>query len=210
MIQILIADDHAMIRAGLNSLLTSVPDVRVVAEVGNGEDALRVIRAESIDVVLLDLDLPGRSGFEVLQEAKRIKPDLHVLIVSMMPEVTHATRLLRAGASGYIMKDCEPEEFVLAVRRVARGDRYISTQLAEQLLLENESGSERPLHATLSEREYEIFALISHGKALTEIASQLHISEKTVSTHRARILEKMGVNSNAALIKYAVLNGLVS
>jgi len=209
MIRVLIADDYSMIRAGLKSLLGSAPDITVVAEVDNGDDALKCIRTELIDVILLDLDLPGKTGFEVLQETMRVKPHLHILIVSMMAEATHGARLLKAGARGYIMKDCEPEEFIKAVRRVASGNRYISQQLAELMYLQNESGGERPLHSRLSDREYEILEMIVAGKALIEIATQLHISEKTVSTHRAHIMEKMGMASNAALIKYAVMNGLV-
>ncbi|MBI1891507.1 MAG: response regulator transcription factor [Burkholderiales bacterium] len=209
MIRVLIADDHSMIRAGLKSMLADAADIKVVAEADNGDDALRLLRSEEVDVALLDLDLPGKSGFEIVVEAKRIKPDLPILIVSLMPEEKHATRLFKAGATGYIMKDCEPEEFIKAVKRVASGQRYISTRLAEQLYLQSEEGGERLPHTTLSEREYEIFELIVAGKPLIDIAAQLHISEKTVSTHRARILEKMNMTSNAALITYAVKNGLI-
>lgn len=209
MIRVLIADDHNMIRAGIKSLLADASDVSVVAEVSNGEDALRCLRTEEIDVALLDLDMPGKSGFEIVVETRRFKPLLPILIVSNMPEEKHAARLFKAGASGYIMKDCDGDEFLKAVRRVAGGKRYISTRLAEQMLLQGEEGADRPPHASLSEREYEIFGMIVAGKALVDIASQLHISEKTVSTHRARILEKMNMTSNAALIKYAVTNGLI-
>jgi DNA-binding NarL/FixJ family response regulator len=209
MIRLLIADDHSMIRAGLKSLLADAADIQVAAEAANGDDALSFLRKEDFDAVLLDLDLPGKSGFEIVLEAKRIKPTLPILIVSMMPEEKHAARLLKAGASGYIMKDCEADEFIKAVQRVAGGKRYISQKLAEQIFLQNAEGADQPPHARLSEREYEIFQMIVAGKALVDIANQLHISEKTVSTHRARMLEKMDMNSNAALIKYAVTNGLI-
>jgi DNA-binding NarL/FixJ family response regulator len=209
MIRVLIADDHSMIRAGLKSMLADAADIQVVAEADNGDDALRLIRSEEVDIALLDLDLPGKSGFEIVVEAKRVKPNLPILIVSLMPEEKHATRLFKAGANGYIMKDCERDEFIKAVKRVAAGHRYISTRLAEQMFLQSEEGAERLPHTTLSEREYEIFELIVAGKPLIDIAGQLHISEKTVSTHRARILEKMNMTSNAALITYAVKNGLI-
>jgi two-component system invasion response regulator UvrY len=208
MIRVLIADDHSMIRAGLKSLLEGVADIEVAAEVNNGDEALRLLRNQTFDLALLDLDMPGKSGFELVPEVRRIKSAPPVLIVSMMPEEKFAARLLKAGAAGYIMKDCEPDEFLRAVRRVASGRRYVSPRLAEQMLMQEDGEAALP-HAALTEREYEIFCLIVAGKPLIDIADQLHISEKTVSTHRARILEKMNMSSNAALIKYAVVNGLI-
>lgn len=210
MIRALIADEQILIRAGLKSVLAATADIKVVAEANTAEEALHAICTEALDAVLLDLDLAGKAGYEILQEVRRLKPRLPVLILSLKTESVHAARLLKAGASGYIRKDCEPAEILQAVRRVAGGERYLVAQLAEQLYLQSEAGADQPLHACLTAREQEVLALIAAGRALTEIAMQLQISEKTVSTHRINMLDKMGLGSNAALIKYAVSNGLAN
>lgn len=208
MMHALIVEDHGMMRAGLQAVLAHAFNADI-SEACYGNVALQLIRACEFDLVLLDLGLPDISGFDVLRQARRLQPKLPILIVSMLPEEKHAGRLLKAGASGYIMKDCDTDDFVKAVQQILHGRRYISPQLAEQLFLQSEAGASRLPHMRLTEREYAIFELIVDGMALIDIAAHLHISEKTVSTHRARILQKMDMTSNAALIKYALTNGLI-
>lgn len=209
MIRIFIADDHAVVREGLKQIVAQHPEMLVAGEAANGYEALEKVRKEKYDVVVLDISMPGLSGLDVLKQLKSEMPSMPVLILSMHSEEQFAVRTLKAGASGYLTKESAPEELVSAILRISKGRKYISTSLAEKLALELESDREKPLHHSLSDREYQVLCLIASGKRVKEIAEQLHLSEKTVSTYRARILEKMGMKTNAELIRYAIKNGLL-
>ncbi len=209
MIKILIADDHAIVRQGLQQIVKTSPDMAVVGEAVDGEDALSKIRAEDWDVLVLDISMPGRSGFDILRELKHERPKLPILVLSMHSEDQFAVRTLKAGAAGYLTKESAPEELVQAIRKVVEGGKYISPSLAEKLAYDLESGTEKPPHETLSDREFQVMRMIASGKTVKEIADELSLSVKTVSTYRARILEKMNLKTNAELIHYAVQNQLV-
>jgi two-component system invasion response regulator UvrY len=208
--RVLIADDHAVVRRGLEQILADAhPDV-VCGEATNAEDAIRLADEGDWDVVILDISMPGRSGLDALKEIKKLKPGLPVLVLSIHPEDQYATRVLRAGASGYMTKETAPEELLNALNKVIAGGKYVSAALAEKLAvdLETEAGAIPP-HKRLSDREYEVLLLIASGHTITEIAEMLTLSVKTISTYRARILEKTGLKSNAALVQYAMTHGLV-
>jgi two-component system invasion response regulator UvrY len=207
MIRILIADDHAIVRAGLKQLIAANPNIVVAAEASTGAEAINLIRKESFEVVLLDISMPGRGGLEILSEIKKEYPRLPVLILSMHPEEQYAIRALKGGASGYITKDSAPEELVAAILKVASGAKYITKTLAEQFLYLLDA-EETPPHTSLSDREYQVFRLIASGKTATEIAKELSLSVKTISTYRTRILQKLHLKNNAQLIHYAAQNKL--
>jgi DNA-binding NarL/FixJ family response regulator len=208
MIRILIADDHAIVRSGLKQILEENHDMKVVAEFANGADALQWIRANDCDVALLDIAMPGKSGIDVLKQLHEEKPKFPVLVISIYPEDQYAVRLIKAGAAGYLTKESAPEVVVDAVRHVANGKKYISTAVAEMLADEFDTMNEKPLHETLSDREYQIFLLLASARTATEIAASLGLSVKTISTYRSRILEKMHLRNNAELMRYAVENHL--
>jgi len=209
MIRVLVADDHAIVRRGLKQILTAEPDMSVVGEARDGVEALEFARKHVCDVVVLDVSMPGPSGLEVLKDLKRERPKLPVLVLSIHPEDQLAIRVLKAGGAGYMTKETAPEELVKAVRRVVAGGRYVSARLAEKMALALQSDSDKPRHETLSDREYEVMCLIASGKSVSEIAAQLSLSVKTISTYRSRILEKMDLPNNAALTHYAIQNRLV-
>jgi DNA-binding NarL/FixJ family response regulator len=209
MIRILIADDHAIVRAGLQTLLSGLPDMEVAGEAGSGEEAVRMVKAGEWDVVLLDISMPDKSGVDTLTEIKRHRPQLPVVMLSMHPESQYAVSLLRAGASGYVSKEGAPEELVQAIRTVSQGRRYVSATLGELLAADLDRSGQRPLHAGLSEREFQIFCKLAAGQAVSRIAEELYLSVKTVSTYRTRILEKMGMKTNADLTYYAIKSGLI-
>lgn len=205
MLNILIADDHAVVRSGLRQFLAHAVECRVTAEAENGHETLALVDSGSWDVVLLDIGLPDINGIEVLKRIKRKKPDLPVLVFSMCAEDDFAMTALEAGAIGYLPKDSAPEEILSAIRRAARGERYLSPQLAEKLLNRSSSHAVRKqAHELLSEREFSVLRYLSRGMALTSIAETLHLSPKTVSTYRARILDKMGLLNNAELTRYVI------
>ena len=206
--KVMIADDHALFRAGLRSLLEETGEFEVVAEACNGEDALKAVREREIDVTLLDLSMPKQSGIDVLKRMKSLKPDMAVLILSMYPEEQYAVNMLRSGASGYLTKESAPEQVVTALRTVRKGRKYISGEVAE-LLAETPDASTTPLHGTLSQREFQIFCKLSAGQSVSEVAAELFLSVKTISTYRTRVLEKMGMHSNADLTYYAIKNGII-
>lgn len=209
MILVLIADDHAILRQGLRQILADAEDMTVVAEAANGIEVMQMIRSDyRFDVVLLDIAMPGRSGIEVLKQIKDEKPNLPVLVLSMHPEDQYAVRLLKAGAAGYLTKESAPELLVQAIRKVAAGKKYISPSVAELLAdrLDNGNG---PQHASLSDREFHILLQIAAGKTVSDIAAALSLSVKTVSTYRARVLDKMQMKNNAELTHYAIKNQLV-
>jgi two-component system invasion response regulator UvrY len=209
MIRALIADDHAVVRQGLRQILQETSDMQVTGEASTGPEALDRARGDSYDVVVLDITMPGRSGFEVLKELRVEQPGLPVLVLSMHAEEQFAVRLLKAGASGYLNKESAPEELVKAIRKVVSGGRYVSPTLAEKLAFEIDAGSDKLAHETLSDREFQVMRMMASGKTVKEIAAELSLSVKTISTYRARILAKMNLHTNAELIHYAITNQLV-
>lgn len=208
-INVLIADDHAILRAGLRQVLSETEDIHVIAEAGTANDAIKLCRAHPADVMLLDITLPDRSGIEALQYIKKDNPQISVLMLSMHREDQYALRALKAGASGYLCKQSASDELVDAVRTVAKGKKYISEAVAELLADQVSGDSEKPLHEMLSNREYETLLMIASGQSVSEIADKLSLSVKTVSMYRTRILEKMHFKHNAELTHYAIKNNLV-
>jgi two-component system, NarL family, invasion response regulator UvrY len=209
-IRVLIVDDHAILRAGVREMLSEEQDLEVVGEAGSAEEALQQLRdGLTVDVVVLDITLPGQSGIDLLKTLRRDRPELAILVLSMHPERSFAVRLMRAGANGYVPKMIVPEELVKAVRAVGAGRRYITPLVAELLASECAADEEGPLHNRLSERELQVFTRIARGVSPAVMANELGLSVKTVSTYRARILEKMGMRSNAEIAAYAVRNQLV-
>jgi two-component system invasion response regulator UvrY len=208
-IRVLIADDHAIVREGLKQILSEVPDMVVAGEAADGQEALERIRKDPWDIVLLDMSMPGKSGIELLKQIKSEYPKLPVLILSMHKEDQYAVRTLRAGASGYLTKESAPQLLVSAIRKVASGGRYISPSLAEKLLLDWSPNEDKPLHTLLSDREFQIFQMIVSGKSTSEIADELALSVKTVSTHKVRILQKMKMKNNTELVVYAMKYQLI-
>ncbi len=209
MIRILIADDHPLVRAGLKNVLSEESDMNVIGEASDAHELLDLIKRENMDVVLLDISMPGRSGLDVLQELKHDKPKLPVLVFSMHPEDRYALRALRSGAAGYMTKESPPAELVKAIRKIANGGKYVSPPLAEKLAFGLEEGADRPPHETLSDREFQVMCMIASGKAISDIAVELSLSVSTVNTYRSRILEKMQMHSNADLTRYAIQNHLI-
>lgn len=212
MIRILIVDDHAILRAGLKHILSDCSDVEIAGEADNGLEALAKIRAEKWDVVVLDMTMPGKSGIELIKQIKSERPRLPILVLSMHKEDIYAMRALKAGASGYLCKDNAAPQLEQAIRKVAGGGLFISPAAAEQLAagMLRPGGEDTPPHTRLSDREYQIFEYIVGGKGLTEMAGELHLSVKTVSSYKTRILDKMGMSSAAELVRYAVRHDLVS
>ena len=209
MLKILIADDHAIVRQGLKQIVTETPDMIVAGEASNGQELLNKIKENDYDVIVLDITMPGRNGMDVLRQLRSERSGLPVLMLSIHPEEQYALRALRAGASGYLTKESAPDELVVAIRKVSRGGKYISSSLAEKLAFELDVGREQAPHETLSDREYQVMCMIASGKAVMEIAQELSLSDKTISTYRSRILEKMKMKNNAELTYYAIKNQLV-
>ncbi len=208
MIKILIADDHAIVREGLKQILSETSDIVAAGEASNGQEVLKKIWENNYDMVLLDISMPGRSGLDILKQLKKEKPRLHILVLSMHPEEQYAIRVLKGGASGYLTKESTPHELITAIRTVSKGRKYVSSSLAERLACYLEIKPEEPLVEVLSDREYEVLRMIASGKTVKEIAEELSLSIKTISTYRTRILEKMGMKNNAQLIHYAIQNRL--
>lgn len=208
-LKILIADDHPIVRQGLRQILAAEPDVGAVSEAGTAQKVLELVRKQHWDVVVLDITMPGRSGLDVLKELKHERPKLPVLILSAHPEDQYAVRVLKAGAAGYMTKEKAPEELIKAIRKVLGGGKYLSESLAEKLAFDLETDTEKPLHKTLSDREYQVMLMIASGKTVKQIAQELHLSVKTISTYRARVLEKMQMKSNSELMRYAIQNRLI-
>jgi two-component system invasion response regulator UvrY len=209
MIRILIADDHAIVRAGLKQFIADQVDMEVAAEAASGAEAIAAVRAGDFDVVLLDISMPDKNGIDTLKTLRHVKPELPVLMLSAYAEDQYAVNLLRAGAAGYLNKEAASTQLVGAIRTVVQGRKYVSPSLA-QILADGVSGdADRPLHAELSQREFQIFCKLAAGAAVSKIADELNLSVKTVSTYRTRILEKMAMKSNADLTYYAIKNGLI-
>lgn len=209
MIRILIADDHAVVRHGLKQIISDNADIIVAGEAENAAEVLRLLRDDDFHVVVLDITMPGKSGLDLLPEIKALRPSIKILILSMHAEEQFAVRALKSGASGYITKQSAPTELIKAIRKVQTGGKYISQSIAEQLAFFLSDEANKPLHERLSDREFQVLRTIAVGKTLREIADELSISEKTVGTYRARIMEKMNMTRNAELIRYSVENKLI-
>jgi DNA-binding NarL/FixJ family response regulator len=208
MIRVVIADDHLILREGLKQLLLAASGLDVVGEAGDGHEVLQNVRSSDFDVLLLDMSMPGKSGIELIKQVKAEKPKLRILVLSMHEEHQYAVRAIKAGASGYLTKESASTQLVSAIRKVAAGGAFISAEVAEQLALAAMPHAEGPLHATLSDREYQVFRLLVAGVAVSDIATQLNLSAKTVSTHKARLLEKLNVANQTELIHYALKHRL--
>lgn len=206
---ILIADDHAVVRRGLREILADSLPEATFSEAGNADEALGSLAKRPANFVVLDINMPGRSGLDVLRDVKRMYPRLPVIVLSVQPEDQYALRCLRAGASAYINKDSAPEELAIAARKVLAGGRYVGASLAERLVSKFDEPFDKPRHELLSDRELEVFLMIAAGVSLTEIADRLHVSAKTVSSYRARLMDKMQMTSNAEVTRYAVTHGLI-
>lgn len=208
-VRVLVVDDHTIVREGLKRILADAPDLRVAGEAASGTEAIKLVREGSWDVMLLDISLPGANGLEVLRAVKEHAPKLPVLVLTMYPEDQYAVRMLKGGAAGYLTKEGAPAQLVTAIRKVAGGGKYVSGEVAEKLAWEIERGKKSATHEDLSNREFEILRLIASGKTVSQIAEQLHLSVKTVSTYRMRLLMKLNMKSNAELTHYAIKSGLV-
>jgi DNA-binding NarL/FixJ family response regulator len=209
LLKILIVDDHAVVRAGLKQILAETPDMKVAGEAGSGTEALKMALRESFDLVLLDISMPDMNGLDVLKELHREDEDLPILMLSMYPEEQYAIRALKAGAKGYLTKESAPDELISAIRKVSQGGRYISLSLAENLAFYLGSDPNKSPHQMLSDREYQVMMMIASGKTVSEIADELVLSVKTISTNRHRALQKMGMKNNAEFTYYAIKEGLV-
>ena len=207
--KILICDDHKIVRDGLRQILQQLKEVTLIGEAGAGNEALILLKRDVFDIVLLDISLPDMSGLEVLTAVKTKWPSTNVLMLSMHPQEQYAIRALKLGASGYLTKDTASEELLVAVKRVSAGGKYISQSLAERLTLQLDKDTDRQKHEMLSGREFEIMIKIANGKSLQEIGNELCISDKTVSTYRSRIMEKMELNKNTELTRYCLENNLI-
>ena len=209
MIKILIADDHPIVRKGLKEIIEETSDMKVIDEASTGQVVLDKVFKTEFDVVLLDISMPGKSGLDILKELINHRSKLTVLVLSMHPEEQYAMQVFKAGASGYLTKESAPDELLTALRKVSKGGKYVSSSLAEKLAYALEKDVEKAPHEILSAREYEVMRKIASGKTVTDIARELFLSPKTISTYRTRILEKMGMKNNAELIRYAIKNHLV-
>lgn len=210
MIRVMIADDHAIVRKGLKQILDDVGDMIVSEEACDGDEALKGIRGDNWDVLLLDIAMPGKSVLDLIKLTKLSKPKKPILILSSYPEDQYAIRILRAGADGYLGKESAPEQLVMAIRKLAQGGKYISNQLAEILVGELNPNSNKPVHQSLTDREYQVFLELAKGRRLLDIASEMALSIKTVSTYRTRLLKKMNLSTNADLIHYAIKHELLT
>jgi DNA-binding NarL/FixJ family response regulator len=208
MIRLLMADDHAIVREGMKQLFSLTPDIEVVGEAINGGEVLDAVRKGGFDLLLLDMTMPGISGVELIGRIHAQQPKLPILVLSMHNEAQTASRALRAGASGYLTKDIDPKRLLAAIHKVASGGRCLDAAVAESIAFDA-SDATGPLHGKLSDREFEILKLLAKGQGVNEIAAMLSISNKTVSTHKARLMEKMGIKTNAELVRYALNNGLI-
>lgn len=209
MIRVMITDDHAIVRQGLKQILSETGDISVTGEAETGFQTIKIVRQQAFDVLLLDISLPDRNGIEVLKQIRKDRPGLAVLMLSMHNENEFAVRALRAGAAGYLNKQSAPAQLVTAIRQVAAGHKYITLALAEELANAITTGVDQPLHAALSDREYQTLCMIAAGKGLTEISEEMCLSPKTVSVYRARLMEKLKLSNNSELIRYAIRHHLV-
>lgn len=207
--KILIADDHSIVRQGIKQIIIELPEVSIIDEASDGEEAYSMAVSKDYDLIILDISMPKRSGLEVLNQIKTLKPNSHVLILSVHEEEQYAKRVLQAGALGYLPKYINPDELKKAVLKISKGERYITSDLAQKIALNAVNGNDKLKHENLSFREFEVFRLIAMGKSISQIADDINLSVKTISTYRKRILEKMNLGSNAELIRYALDNKII-
>jgi two-component system invasion response regulator UvrY len=210
MIKILIADDHAIVREGLKQIVAETSDMVVADEASNGHEVLHKALNHDYDVIVLDITMPGIQGLDVLKRIKEQRPRLPVLVLSMHPEEQYALRVIKAGAAGYLTKESASDELIQAIRKVSLGKKYITSSLAERLAADLERDAENAPHESLSDREYQVMCMIAEGKTRKEISNELYLSKKTITTYRSHVMEKMGMNTNAELIRYALENHLIS
>jgi len=208
--RVLLVDDHSIVRSGLRNLIELEKDLEVTGEASNGNEALKLVRSNTYDVIVMDVSMPDKNGVDTLHDLKHVAPDLPVLILSGYAEQQYALNLMRSGCKGYLSKDADSDEIIKAIRTISAGRRYISAELAELMASEMSHPSEKLLHETLSDREFQVFFKLAGGLSATEIGDELNISVKTVSTYRTRILEKMSLKTNADLTYYAIKNNLIS
>ncbi|HVO88478.1 MAG TPA: response regulator transcription factor [Casimicrobiaceae bacterium] len=208
MIRILIADDHTIVREGLKQILSAAGDFTVIGEASDGIEAMRRVRELEFDVLLLDISMPGKSGMELIRQVKSEKPKARILVLSMHQEHQYAVRAIRAGASGYLTKESASTQLASALRKIAAGGAYITPEVAELLALDTMPNVGAEPHTTLSDREFQVFRLITAGKSVSDIGEQLHLSVKTISTHKARLMQKLGVGTTNELIRYAIQHRL--
>jgi two-component system, NarL family, invasion response regulator UvrY len=206
---VLLVDDHSIVRSGLKNLIELELDLKVTGEAASGIEALKLVRANKYDVMVLDISMPDKNGVDTLHDLKHIAPNLPVLILSGYSEAQYALNLIRSGCKGYLSKDADSDEIIKAIKTIANGKRYISAELADLMSEQLSHPSDKQLHETLSNREFQVFFKLAGGLSPTEIADELNISTKTVSTYRSRILEKMSLKTNADLTYYAIKNGLI-
>lgn len=206
---IIIADDHPVVRAGLRQILAESGEIRQIAEASDGQDLLEKLKKTRYDIILLDITMPGRNGLEILKELRILYPSTPVLVLSVHPEEQYALRVIRSGAAGYLTKETAPENLLEAIRRILGGKKYITPEIAEILAASLDGKGDLAPHLRLSDREFETLRMIAQGKSLTEIAGEMFLNVKTISTYRRRILDKMNMKSTAELVNYAVKNGLV-
>ncbi len=209
MIRILIADDHAVVREGVKQIVAGTPDMVVAGEAASGRELLEKVWAQRFDVLVLDISMPGGDVLDIVRHLKKQTPALQILVFSVHSEAQYAVRFLKAGASGYLTKERAPEELVLAIQSVSQGGKYITSSVGEKLVRELTTDARRLPHETLSNREYEVFRRIALGQTVGEIGEDLSLSPKTISTYRSRVLGKMGIRTNAELMRYAFKHGLV-
>lgn len=209
MIKIVIADDHAIVREGLKRIVSSADDMGVVGEACDGNEVMQRVRDLSFDVLMLDLSMPGRNGMETIKLVRAERPALRILVLSMHQELQYAVRAIRSGASGYLTKESAPDLLVQAIRKIAGGGAYISAEVAEQLALRSMPGSGALPHENLTQREFEVMQLLVAGTSVTHIATKINLSVKTVSTHKTNLMQKMAMDNQAELIRYAIRHGLV-
>ena len=208
MIRIVIADDHAIVREGLKRIVGAADDMTVAGEAADGLEVMQQVRELEFDVLVLDLSMPGRSGMELIKLARAEKPQLRILVLSMHQEMQYAVRAIKTGASGYLTKESAPAQLVQALRKIAGGGAYISAEVAEQLALGAMPGAAAASHEALSAREFEVFRLLAAGVSVTDIAGRLAVSVKTVSSHKANLMQKMGLANQSDLLRYAIRHGL--
>jgi two-component system invasion response regulator UvrY len=209
MIRIIIADDHTIVREGLKQIITESAEMTVAGEASDGQELVEKVKKGDFDAVLLDISMPGRNGIDILKQIKAENPRLPVLMLSMYPEDQYALRAMKAGASGYLTKETAPEELIKAIKKITSGGKYVTSTLAERLVTVFGGDMEELPHKKLSDREFEVFLKISSGKQVSQIAGEMFLSVKTVSTYRNRILAKMDMENNAELMRYAMNNGLI-
>lgn len=208
MIRIVIADDHAIVREGLKRIVTSAEDMAVVGEAADGTQVMQQVRGSDFEVLVLDLSMPGRSGMELIKLVRGEKPKLRILVLSMHEELQYAVRAIKSGASGYLTKESAPLQLIQVLRKIASGGAFISTDVAEQLALGSMLGGNAAVHERLTDREFEVFRLIAVGLSVTEIAARLNLSAKTISTHKANLMQKMNLQNQSELIRYAIRHGV--